>query len=304
MKRFYDLKTYLLERYGVKMVKISLDGGFTCPNRDGAKGFGGCIFCDERGAREKESDSREISVQISQKVMELVKKKEAGKFIAYFQNFSGTYGEPKKLKEKYSAALIDSRVAILSIGTRPDCLSETILEMLAELAAQKDVDVWIELGLQTSDDTTAALINRCYKSEIFPKTVEKIKKFGFSAVVHLMFGLPGEGWADMLNTVKFAADSGVDGVKLHAAYVMRGTVLEQMFKRGVYAPLTRDEYVDIAAAAIALIPSNVVIHRLVSSCRTDLLVAPMWVSDKAGSLLALEERFERDNIFQGSEWRD
>jgi radical SAM protein (TIGR01212 family) len=302
MKRFYDLKTYLLERYGVKMVKISLDGGFTCPNRDGTKASGGCIFCDERGAREKEPDSRKISVQISQKVTELVEKKEAGKFIAYFQNFSGTYGEPEKLKEKYSAALIDSRIAILSIGTRPDCVDDNILETLAELAAQKRVDVWIELGLQTSDDKTASLINRCYKSEIFPKTVEKIKRFGFSAVAHLMFGLPGEGRAEMLNTVKFAAYSGVNGVKLHAAYVMRGTVLEKMFRRGAYTPLTRDEYIDIASAAIALLPPKVVIHRLVSSCRTDMLVAPMWVSDKAGSLMAIEERFERDGIIQGSEW--
>ncbi|MDR2401259.1 MAG: TIGR01212 family radical SAM protein [Deferribacteraceae bacterium] len=306
MKRYNDLKSFLFERYGVKMVKISLDGGFTCPNRDGSIGWGGCIFCDERGAREKEPDASEISLQISKKITELLEKREAEKFIAYFQNFSGSYDKVSNLKEKYSAALTDKRVAVLSIGTRPDCINGEILQMLSALASEKGADVWIELGLQTSGDKTAELINRCYKSEIFPKAVGMIKSYGFSAVVHLMFGLPGEDEGAMLNSVKYTADTGVDGIKLHAASVMRGTVLEKMFRGGRYKPLTREEYVNIAAKAIALLPPEIVVHRLVSSCKTDLLVAPDWVRDKPGSLIALEEKFEADDIVQGKDlnvWR-
>jgi radical SAM protein (TIGR01212 family) len=299
MKRFNDLKSALFERYGVKMVKISLDGGFTCPNRDGTKGFGGCIFCDERGAREKDPDTRKISEQIAQKVAELTEKREAEKFIAYFQNFSGTYDSLENLKEKYSAALTDRRVAILSIGTRPDCVTDEIFRMLSELASRKGADVWIELGLQTSDDTTAALINRGYKTEIFARAAERIKAYGFEAVVHLMFGLPGESCETMLNSVRYIADCGVDGVKFHAAHVMRRTVLEKMFLRGEYTPLTREDYLNITTQAVRLLPAEIIIHRLVSSCKTELLTAPLWVRDKPGSLIALEEKFERDNIFQG-----
>jgi radical SAM protein (TIGR01212 family) len=299
MKRFNDLKSALFERYGVKMVKVSLDGGFTCPNRDGTKGFGGCIFCDERGAREKDPDARKISEQIAQKVAELIEKREAEKFIAYFQNFSGTYDHLENLKEKYSASLTDRRVAILSIGTRPDCITDEILRMISELAARKSVDVWIELGLQTSDDTTAALINRGYKTEIFAPAVERIKAYGFEAVVHLMFGLPGESCETMLNSVRYISECGVDGVKFHATHVMRHTLLEKMFFKGEYTPLTRDEYLNIAAQAVRVLPAEIIIHRLVSSCKTELLTAPMWVKDKPGSLIALEEKFERDDILQG-----
>ncbi|MDR2104523.1 MAG: TIGR01212 family radical SAM protein [Deferribacteraceae bacterium] len=299
MKRYNDLKSFLLKRYGVKMVKISLDGGFTCPNRDGSVGVGGCIFCDERGSREKELDTNDISLQISKKVEELVQKKEAEKFIAYFQNFSGTYGALETLRKKYTAALAE-RVAILSIGTRADCINEDILRLLADIAEKEKVDVWIELGLQTSSDLTAEIINRCCKTELFSRAVDRIKSYGFEAVAHLMFGLPGESEQMMLDTVRYAAASGISGVKFHAVYIMKGTVLEELFNRGEYKAITRGEYLNIIAKAIPLLPTSVVVHRLVSSCKRETLIAPLWVKDKPGSLNAIEEKFERDNIVQAS----
>ena len=314
------LSTFYESIFGCKTYKISLDAGCTCPNRDGTKGSGGCIFCSQAGsgdfiARGGESAAGRlpISEQLEQG-KKLVESKlrgrsgdRQGKFIAYFQSFTSTYGEPAVLLSKYREALDCEGVAGLAVATRPDCLSPVILRGLAEIS--KSHFVQIELGLQTSNEKTWQLINRCYTNQNYIDAVNRIREAAPSIhiVTHLIFGLPGETEEDMLNSVKFVVEqnrhaeqntrhpelvSGSNniapdlrrddrwGLKITSLYVLKNTLLSQMYEAGQYQPLTKEQYFDLLKKALPLIPENCVVHRLTGDPPKSLLLAPNWTTDK------------------------
>ena len=272
---YRNLSSYLRERYGKRLDKICIDGGFTCPNRDGKCGTGGCIYCGERGAGEHIDPTRSISDQVKER---LKKSNTSDIFVAYFQNFTNTYAPIEILKERYDAALIDGRIRVLAIGTRPDCIDEDVCKLLAEYA--KEREVWVELGLQTANDETAKLINRGYKTEVFERAMALLNEYGLKVVVHIMMGLPGESVEDMKKTADFVARFPIFGLKIHSIYVMRDTELERLYLEKRYTPPTFEEYCEAAAYAVARTPENVVIHRLAANCPKGMLVAPEWNADK------------------------
>ncbi len=292
---YRNLSSYLRERYGKRLDKICIDGGFTCPNRDGSCGVGGCIYCGERGAGEHIDPARSIGDQVR---LRLENAKTCDNFIAYFQNFTNTYAPVEVLKKRYDAALIDERIKVLAVGTRPDCISEDICRLLAEY--KKDREMWVELGLQTASDVTARIINRGYDTEVFEKAMQMLEKYGLKTVVHLMMGLPGESVKDMKRTVDFVARFPIFGLKIHSIYVMRGTQLEELYLKKRYTPPTLDEFCEAAAYAIARMPEDVVIHRLTGDCPRGMLVAPEWNSDKTAVIDAVMRRMGELGYKQGS----
>ena len=303
------LSTFYESIFGCKTYKISLDAGCTCPNRDGTKGSGGCIFCSQAGsgdfiARGGESAAGRlpISEQLEQG-KKLVESKlrgrsgeRQGKFIAYFQSFTSTYGDPTVLLSKYREALDCEGVAGLAVATRPDSLSPVILRDLAEIS--KSHFVQIELGLQTSNEKTGQLINRCYTNQNYIDAVNRIREAAPSIhiVTHLIFGLPGETEEDMLNSVKFVVeqnrhaeqntrhpelDSGSSfGLKITSLYVLQNTRLAVMYNAGEYEPLNKEQYFNLLKNAIILLPENCVVHRLTGDPPKKLLIAPAWSADK------------------------
>ncbi|MDY3723670.1 MAG: TIGR01212 family radical SAM protein [Treponema sp.] len=322
------LSTFYESIFGCKTYKISLDAGCTCPNRDGTKGTGGCIFCSQAGSGdfiarggEAAAGRLPISEQLEQG-KKLVESKlrgrsgdRQGKYIAYFQSFTSTYGDPTVLLSKYREALDCEGVAGLAVATRPDCLSPVILRDLAEIS--KSHFVQIELGLQTSNEKTGLLINRCYSNQDYIDAVRRIREAAPSIhiVTHLIFGLPGETEEDMLNSVKFVVeqsypaetkeshpaemkdshpelDSGSNniapdlrrddrwGLKITSLYVLKNTLLSQMYEAGQYQPLTKEQYFDLLKKALPLIPENCVVHRLTGDPPKSLLLAPNWTTDK------------------------
>lgn len=292
---YRNLSSYLRERYGKRLDKICIDGGFTCPNRDGRCGVGGCIFCGERGAGEHIDPTASISEQVRNRL----KKSNTGDvFVAYFQNFTNTYAPIEVLRERYDAALIDDRIKVLAIGTRPDCIDEDVCALLAEYAREREV--WVELGLQTASDVTAEIINRGYKTEVFVRAMELLEKHGLKAVVHIMMGLPGESVEDMKRTADFVARFPVFGLKIHSIYVMKGTELEHLYLEKRYTPPTFDEFCEAAAYAVARMPEDVVIHRLTGDCPKGMLVAPEWNSDKTIVIDRLMEKMQSLGYRQGT----
>ena len=268
---YKNLSGYFREKYGKRMSKICIDGGFSCPNRDGTCGHGGCVYCGERGAGEHIDPTLSIGEQVRSA---LSVAKEDDIFVAYFQNFTNTYADVETLKERYDAALIDGRIKILAIGTRPDCIDEEKAKLVASY--KENCDVWVELGLQTADDNTAKIINRGYPRETFEKAMEILEKYEIPVVVHLIVGLPGENIEHVKSTVEYIRKFNLFGVKIHSMYVMEGTALADMYRNGQYTPISQDEYTDIVAYILKNIPSEWVVHRLTGDCPKDLLVAPEW----------------------------
>lgn len=296
---YSDLNSYLKYRYGEKVLKICLDGGFTCPNRDGRSGKGGCIFCNERGAGEYLDRTLTITEQFNNASAKVANKRHCKAFIAYFQNYTGTYDSTQNLKNKYYEAVSNEKVKILAIATRPDCIDSQTLELLSNIQTKKNIDIWIELGLQTIHDDTAKIINRCYETNAFYKAVEMIRKRGFDVIVHLMFGLPGETKEKMLETIYAVRNLDIQGIKFHNVNVMKNTELERLFLEEKYVPLKLSEYIDILAESIMLLPKRIIVHRLVSDCKRDFLVAPEWASNKLLMLSEITRKFVCDEIEQG-----
>ncbi len=272
---YNNLSGYLRKKYGKRLSKICIDGGFSCPNRDGKCSTGGCIFCGERGAGEHIDPTLSIKEQVSTAIS---RARADDEFIAYFQNFTNTYADTKTLKERYGAALIDERIKILSIGTRPDCIDDENAALIASYMAEREV--WVELGLQTANDKTAELINRGYAKDVFERAVEILSRYGIKIVVHLIIGLPGEGHSDVMKSVKYLSRFPIFGLKIHSLYVMEGTRLCEMYRSGEYTPLSLDEYARTAADAIASVSPDIVIHRITGDCPRDLLIAPEWSRNK------------------------
>ncbi len=295
---YNNLSGYLKTKYGKRLSKICIDGGFTCPNRDGKCGTGGCIYCGGRGAGEHIDSTLSIREQVSSALSDA---SEDDRFIAYFQSFTNTYAPVDVLRERYDEALIDPRILVLAVGTRPDCIDEEVARLLREYSDR--VDVWVELGLQTASDRTAELINRGYNTEVFLRAAELLRSYGIPFVVHVIIGLPDEGVGELDATVDLINSITPFGVKLHSMYVMQHTALADMYYRGEYTPLTREEYVSLAARAIARLSPEIVIHRITGDCPRDMLVAPEWNVDKNRTIAGIQTKLRDTGAVQGSWYR-
>ena len=274
---------YYKEKFGCKVYKLSLDGGFTCPNRDGTLGFGGCAFCTPEGSGEfAEKPGQGIPRQLERAKARVADKCRSGKYIAYFQAFTGTSGPVDKLEDLYRAALEPEEILGLAIGTRPDCLPEETVALLKELNRFKPVSV--ELGLQTANDAVARDMNRCYDTWQYVDAVRRLKDAGLEVVTHIILGLPTETEKDMLLTTKTALEAGTDGVKFHLLHVLRGSRLEERYARGEFACLTLEEYGAILKKCVALLPPEIVVHRITGDGARRELVAPLWSLDKKSVL--------------------
>ena len=273
------LNDYLRKRFGQKVYKIALNGGFTCPNRDGTIGTGGCIFCSEGGSGEfAQPAGTGITAQIEQGKELLSKKIKDGKYIAYFQAYTGTYADTDRLRSLYMEAINHPDIVVLSVATRPDCLPDDVLDLLEECNHIKPV--WVELGLQTIHPETAEYIRRGYPLSVYDEALRKLKSRHIEVITHLILGLPGESSSDMLSSVKYVCDAGTDGIKLQLLHILKNTALEKEYQSGSIRVLTEDEYIRLLKECLEIIPENVVIHRLTGDGDKRILVAPMWSADK------------------------
>lgn len=298
-KRYHTLNYHLRARFGEKVMKISLDGGFSCPNRDGSISREGCIFCSERGSGDF-AGSRRLSItdQFDQVRDQMSEKWTKGKYIAYFQAFTNTYDTVESLKRKYDEAVEQPGVVGLAIATRPDCLDEEVVKLIAEYA--KDYYVWVELGLQTASDQTADLINRGYQTKAYEDAMMLLKQYNIDVVTHIIFGLPGETKQDMLSTVGFVRDQGSQGVKFHLLHLIKNTPMEQLYNEGGLQFMSKDDYIDVICEAVGLLDPDMVVHRLTGDAPRELLIGPMWSLNKWEILNTIDSELERRNITQGS----
>ena len=294
--RYNHLNEYLKNRFGERVLKICVDGNFTCPNRDGRCGVGGCIFCGETGSGEHLDATKSIREQI-EKYFSSYRAERANKFIVYFQNFTNTYDSVENLKLKYDAALVDDRIVGLAIATRPDCITEEIAKLLHSYKEKYYVSV--ELGLQTSNDNTAKIINRGYESSVFTKAVEILNKYDIEVVTHIMIGLPNENKDDLLNTIKFVNNHNIQGVKIHSVYVIKNTKLAEMYEKGEYISTALEEYIELATFTIANLNPNFVIHRISGDAPKDILIAPEWNLHKKWFINGIEKKLKEDELWQG-----
>lgn len=285
---YLSFNKYLKDRFGQKVYKISLDGGFTCPNRDGKTGTRGCIFCSKGGSGDF-AESREMSIteQIESGKKKVEKKIKSGKYIAYFQAFTNTYAPVEMLRQKYEEAINHPDIVALSIATRPDCLGDDVLRLLDEM--NKIKPVFVELGLQTIHQKSAKYIRRGYDLSVYDKAVMDLKKIGVNVVVHVILGLPNESENDMLETVKYVCESGANGIKLQLLHVIDGTDLAKDYEKGLFKTLEFDEYVNLIVKCVKIIPKDIVIHRLTGDGAKKDLIAPLWSADKKRVLNAINK---------------
>lgn len=285
---YLSFNKYLKDKFGQKVYKISLDGGFTCPNRDGKTGTRGCIFCSKGGSGDF-AESREMSIteQIENGKKRVEKKIKSGKYIAYFQAFTNTYAPVEMLRQKYEEAINHPDIVALSIATRPDCLGDNVLRLLDEM--NKIKPVFVELGLQTIHQKSAKYIRRGYDLSVYDKAVRDLKKIGVNVVVHVILGLPNESENDMLETVKYVCESGANGIKLQLLHVIDGTDLAKDYEKGLFKTLEFDEYVNLIVKCVKIIPKDIVIHRLTGDGAKKDLIAPLWSADKKRVLNAINK---------------
>lgn len=297
-KRYKSLNYFLREKFHTKVFKISLDAGFSCPNRDGTISKGGCLFCSERGSGDFAGDrSFSIHRQFEDIKNMMNRKWKDGKYIAYFQAYTNTYASGRVLMEKYDEAVNEEDVVALAIATRPDCLPEEVMNILE--GYRKRLYTWVELGLQTSKDETAKIINRGYNLEVFEKAIKELRQRGIDVVVHIIFGLPGESREDMLNTVRYIGNSNIQGVKFHLLHLMKDTPLVSLFERGELRLLEEDEYIDILCTAISMLPQDIVIHRLTGDAPRNLLIGPEWSLKKWEVLNKIDATLKERKLYQG-----
>ena len=292
------LNDFLKEKFNEKIYKVSLDGGFTCPNRDGKVSRGGCIFCSENGSGDFTATKlKSIHAQIEEQIDLVSKKYKGDKYIAYFQNFTNTYAEVSYLRKIYEEALSHEKIVGLAIATRPDCLEDDVLELLAEL--NKKTFLWVELGLQTLNDDVAKYFNRAYETEIYKEASEKLNKLNIKFVTHIIIGLPKEENDDYLKTAIFAQNCGTWGIKLHLMYVVKNTPLEKLYLNGDLKVNTKEEYVEKIVNILENISSEIVVHRLTGDGDRETLVAPLWSIKKIDVLNSIHKELKRRNTYQG-----
>ena len=301
MERYRHLNEYYKEKFGERTLKICVDGGFTCPNRDGRLGYGGCIYCSEKGSGELINNVVGITEQVKY-YFTTYRAERANKFIVYFQNFKITYDTVENLKAKYDAALVDDRIVGLAIGTRPDCINEEIAKLLKTYTEK--YYVCVELGLQTSNDEIGRIINRCYTSKQFTEAVEVLNKYEIDVVAHIMVGLPGETKQDIKNTVDFINAHKLEGVKIHCTYVVENTLLAEMYRKGEYVPLELDDYIETLIDIMTHLKPELIIHRISGDAPKDILVAPYWNKHKMWILHGFEKRFRARDLWQGKFYKE
>ncbi len=293
------LSTYLKEKYGEKVYRLSLSSGCTCPNRDGSAGItGGCTFCSEGGSGEFAAAFGDVDKQIDEAKKRISQKTDAKKFIAYFQSYTNTYGDPERLGRLYKKAIERDDIVALSLGTRPDCLGQDIMDMLKELNVIKPV--CIELGLQTVNEGTAKKIRRGYKLEVFEKAYDALKNASLMVVVHVIFGLPGETREDMLDTIRYLSGLKpvLDGIKIQNLQILKGTDMYEEYvswkesgeKEDLFRIMSMEEYTDLVAEAVSLLPEKTVVHRMTGDGPRKLLVSPLWSLDKKRVINMLNEK--------------
>lgn len=299
---YYSLNEYLKRRFGEPIYKLSLNGGMTCPNRDGKIGTGGCIFCSAGGSGEFAASAElDVNAQIENAKRLVEGKTKAKRFIAYFQPFTNTYAETEYLEELFMSAITRSDIAALSIATRPDCLEPDKIDLIARLNRIKPV--FVELGLQTIHDQTAKYIRRGYDLPIFDKAAADLKSVGANVVVHLILGLPGESREDMLKSVEYAANSGVNGIKLQLLHILSGTDLAVDYQQNPFHILTLDEYADLICDCIELLPPDMVVHRITGDGDKKLLIAPLWSGNKKLVLNTINKAMRLRNVEQGRRYK-
>ena len=294
--RYNKLNRFLKNKFGEKVLKICIDGGFTCPNRDGKKSTYGCIFCSEKGSGEHIKKCDSISEQV-RNYFKSYKAERANKFIAYFQNYTNTYDSIENLKEKYDSALIDKRIVALAVATRPDCITEDIAKLLSSYS--KKYYVWVELGLQTSNEETGKFINRCYTNSDFTNAVKILNKYNIDIVSHIMVGLPNETFENIKNTVEFINKHNIQGLKIHSTYIVEHTQLYQLYKEENYSPISLEYYWECLCYIITHISPEVVIHRISGDAPKDILVAPSWNSHKKWIMNGFNKKMIDEDLWQG-----
>ena len=299
-KRYNSLNYFLREKFGEKVYKVSLDGGFTCPNRDGTLSKKGCIFCSESGSGEfAGSRKKSITDQIEEQLELISKKFPSGNVIAYFQNFTNTYGNLEYLRKIYEEALSHPRVVGLAIATRPDCIDDKILDLLEEL--NNKTFLWIELGLQTADEKTAKRINRGWKLQVFDDVTDKLNNKDIKVVAHIILGLPDENHETMLASIRHIVLEKVWGVKFHLLHIIKDTNLEKLYRETGFHILTKEEYIDLIAKGIEILDKDMVIHRLTGDGRRETLIEPRWSLDKRNVLNSIEKHLKKNDISQGDQ---
>ena len=306
IEHYKHLNTYLKELFGERTLKICIDGSFTCPNRDGKCGTSGCIFCSSKGSGELINSEPNISNQITQ-YFQTYRSKRANKFIAYFQNFTNTYDSIENLKKKYDSALIDDRIVALDIATRPDCITEDVAKLISSYMPKHKV--FVELGLQTSNDNTAKIINRGYESSVFTDAVKILNKYNIPVICHIMVGLPTEQelikvdnfdvFKAIVDTVNFINKHNISGLKIHSTYIVKNTVLNKLYEENKYKPITYEEYMSNLTYIITHINPEIIIHRISADPPKDLLVAPEWCLHKKWVLNGFDKILNEQNLFQG-----
>ena len=281
--RFYSLNNYLKETFGHKIYKVSLDGGFTCPNRDGTISSKGCLFCSDRGSGEFTGErGNSITKQIEEQLEFISGKNENNNVIAYFQNFTNTYAPIEYLKKIYYEALSHEKVMGIAIATRPDCLNDEVLNLLSEI--NNKFFLWIELGLQTAKSNTAEIINRGYKTSCYIEACEKLNSRNIKFVTHMIVGLPFETKEDIINTAQLINNVNSWGIKIHLLYILKNSPLEKYYNEYKFKVFEKDEYTDIVTEIISILNPNIVIHRLTGDAKKEDLFLPLWSADKRGVL--------------------
>lgn len=295
MRRLSD---YCKEKFGTKVYRLALSSGATCPNRDGKVGVGGCSFCSEKGSGEFAIDVMDLDLQI-ERAKALISKKFPNsinaadrKYIAYFQSFSNTYGDTKRLICLFERAINKDEVVALSIATRPDCFSEEMLNSLERL--NKIKPVWIELGLQTINENTARAFNRGYTLDVFEKTYTELKKSNFEVIVHMILGLPGESEEDMYATVKYLSKKHIDGIKIHGLHILKGTRLASEYEKHPFKIMSLEEYTRVLINCLKLLPKDTVVHRMTGDGDKKILIEPQWSADKKRVLNYINKKIKEE----------
>lgn len=295
MRRLSD---YCKEKFGTKVYRLALSSGATCPNRDGKVGVGGCSFCSEKGSGEFAIDVMDLDLQI-ERAKALISKKfpdsintAERKYIAYFQSFSNTYGDTKRLIGLFERAINKDEVVALSIATRPDCFSEEMLNSLERL--NKIKPVWIELGLQTINENTARAFNRGYTLDVFEKTYDELKKRNFEVIVHMILGLPGESEEDMYATVKYLSKKHIDGIKIHGLHILKGTRLASEYEKHPFKIMSLEEYTRVLINCLKLLQKDTVVHRMTGDGDKKILIEPQWSADKKRVLNYINKKIKEE----------
>lgn len=289
----------LLKRYGERVHKIALDAGFTCPNRDGSKGTGGCTFCNNVSFSPAADSRQSLAQQINQAKGKIAQRTRANRFIAYFQAYTNTYADIEQLAAMYRDALQQPGIIGISVGTRPDCVSAQVLDLLDDIRRDGH-EVWLELGLQSAFDETLIRVNRGHTLAEYRDTALAARRRGIPLCTHLIVGLPGENEEHFHTSLDTVLDIGVDGLKLHPLHVIKHTMLAYQWRRGGYQPLTKPDYIRIAADLIERTPEHVVFHRVTATASRDILLAPMWCAEKWNVLNGIEQELRRRDTRQGS----